>query len=244
MLLIPRYVNFQRHFPENISFKVAGFIKPVLRASALYFHFVEIMCSYQGAISVLCCSTQVSARELQQWAPTQQFVQAGPCPLYCTNHKSAPGQSWATHSHSPGIGNCDRKLISYIELSPWMQVLWVALCSSWSRRSCSADRKKLRSRDFCWSLTGFSVLGSSNSGEPAILGYVAQYWMFIRNSFFKNLLLSQLKWESSLKLDDARTMVILLNIFTEERMPFTAMKMTELYLSFGKMYMATMGSSS
>ena len=34
------------------------------------------------------------------------------------------------------------------------------------------------------------------------------------------------------------------NIFTEQRMPFVIMKIMELYLSFMKMYVATISSSS
>lgn len=88
-----------------------------------------------------------------------------------------------------------------IGLSRWMHVPLVASCNSWSR-SCLEDRKEIMGRNFRQSLTRFSVLGSSHSREPAVLDYVTQYWIFTRNSFFKNLLLSQLKWESYLKLND------------------------------------------
>ena len=165
MLLIPRY---GRHFSENIRFKVFGIYKGSAVRVCSEFSLWRDNVSLWGATCVLSWSAPVSAPNCSRDE------------LSCrTDRVSKPEWRWASQSHSPGAENCDRKL-NY----SWT----VSVNADTNRWHCvalgteEAALWKIIGREFCWSLTGFPVLGSSHSREPAVLGYIITHCMLSRFS--------------------------------------------------------------
>ena len=151
--------------------KYLEFIKAALCVSALNSRFGEIMCPSEA---LRVCSLG----QPQCLPQTVAAMNSGP--LSCrTDRVSKPEWRWASQSHSPGAENCDRKL-NY----SWT----VSVNADTNRWHCvalgteEAALWKIIDREFCWSLTGFPVLGSSHSREPAVLGYIITHCMLSRFS--------------------------------------------------------------
>ena len=168
MLLIPRY---GRHFPENIRFKVFGIYKGSAVRVCSEFSLWRDNVSLWGATCVLSWSAPVSAPNCsrnEQWAPELP-------------HRPSV-EAWMEMGQSeplPWSWECDRKL-NY----SWT----VSVNADTNRWHCvalgteEAALWKIIDREFCWSLTGFPVLGSSHSREPAVLGYIITHCMLSRFS--------------------------------------------------------------